>query len=129
MKKRTLHTIFDYPELSKHLDMDANILHGIDQILCYHIDIFDSFDIIKRDNRKKVIYIDPPYLNTTGYFGTFDIFEVVEKLKGEHIYVSEGFEFDLPNCESIVLSEGRKKGNVSGTVKKDAVREILNIIG
>lgn len=35
MKKRTLHTIFDYPELSKHLDMDANILHGIDPYKTY----------------------------------------------------------------------------------------------
>ena len=35
MKKRTLHTIFDYPELSKYLDMDANILHGIDPYKTY----------------------------------------------------------------------------------------------
>ncbi len=104
------------------------ILHGSEQIIGLHIDIFEAIDIIKRDSRKKVIYIDPPYQNTTGYFGTFDIFEVVEKLQGEHIYVSEGFEFNLSNCESIVLSEGRKKGNVSGTVKKNAVKEVLNII-
>lgn len=94
----------------------------------YNIDIFDSVDIIKQDTRKKVIYIDPPYQNTTGYFDAFDIFKVIEQLKGEHLYISEGFKFDIDNCESIVLSEGRKKGNVSGTVKKDAVMEVLNII-
>ena len=104
------------------------ILHGSEQISGLHIDIFEVLSIINKDKRKKVIYIDPPYQNTTGYLDSFNIFEIIEKLKGEHIYVSEGFEFDLPNCESIVLSEGRKKGNVSGTVKKEAVKEVLNII-
>ena len=126
-RKSPVNPMMPMPE-TLYSRVEEIILHGSEQISGHHIDIFDSFDIIKRDNRKKVIYIDPPYLNTTGYFGTFDIFEVIEKLKGEHIYVSEGFEFDLPNCESVVLSEGRKKGNVSGTVKKDAVREILNIV-
>ena len=104
------------------------ILHGSEQITGHHIDILEAIDIIKLDNRKKVIYIDPPYQNTTGYLDSFDIMRVVKLLDGEHLYVSEGFEFDLPNCESIILSEGRKKGNVSGTVKKDAVKEVLNII-
>ena len=53
------------------------------------------------------------------------IFELLKLLEGYTVYVSEGFEFE--NCESIILSEGRKKGNVSGTVKKDAVKEVLNI--
>lgn len=99
-----------------------------DKIQGYNIDIFDSVEIINNDKRKKVIYIDPPYQNTTGYFESFDIFEVIEKLKGNHLYISEGFKFNLSNCESIILSEGRKKGNVSGNVKKDAVKEVLNII-
>ena len=105
------------------------LVYGSEYISGHNIDIFDSLDIIKSDSWKKVIYIDPPYQNTTGYLESFDIFEVVSELKGEHIYVSEGFEFDLPNCEHIILSEGRKKGNVSGTVKKNAVKEVLNIIG
>lgn len=104
------------------------ILHGSEQITGLHIDIYEVLSIINKDERKKVIYIDPPYQNTTGYLDSFNIFDIIEKLKGQHIYVSEGFEFDLPNCESIVLSEGRKKGNVSGTVKKNAVKEVLNII-
>lgn len=104
------------------------ILHGSEQITGLHIDIFEVLSIINKDERKKVIYIDPPYQNTTGYLDSFNIFDIIEKLKGQHIYVSEGFEFDLPNCESIILSEGRKKGNVSGTVKKNAVKEVLNII-
>ena len=33
----------------------------------------------------------------------------------------------MENSRSIVLSEGRKKGNVSGTVKKNPVIEILNV--
>ena len=46
------------------------------------------------------------------------------RLKGT-IYVSEGYSMD--NARSIVLSEGRKKGNVSGTVKKNPVIETLNV--
>lgn len=104
------------------------LTYGQEKIIGYNIDIFDSIELINKDTRKKVIYIDPPYKNTTGYLGNFDIFEVIKLLSDENLYISEGFVFDISNCESIVLSEGRKKGNVSGTVKKDAVKEVLNII-
>lgn len=118
------------------MPMPDTLYNRVDDILRYskglleghNIDIFESVKIIKEDKRPKVIYIDPPYQNTTGYFESFDIFEVIKSLENEHLYVSEGFKFDLKNCKSIVLSEGRKKGNVSGTVKKDAVMEVLNII-
>lgn len=103
------------------------ILKVATNIKGYHIDIFDSIDLILSDNRDKVVYIDPPYKNTTGYFESFDIFEVIEKLKEVPLYVSEGFAFE--GFENIVLSDGRKKGNVSGTVKKEAVKEFLNIRG
>lgn len=104
------------------------LTYGQEKITGYNIDIFDSIELIKKDTRKKVIYIDPPYKNTTGYFGSFDIFEVIKELNDETLYISEGFKLDIKGCESVVLSEGRKKGNVSGTVKKNAVKEVLNII-
>lgn len=105
------------------------LTYGSSYIKGYNCDIFDSIEMIKKDKRRKVIYIDPPYQNTTGYFESFNIFKVIEELKGEHLYISEGFEFeDILGCESIILSEGRKKGNVSGSLKKNAVKEVLNII-
>lgn len=97
---------------------------NLDKFTAYQMDIFDAVNIIKEEQSNVVIYIDPPYKNTTGYFESFDIFEVVNKLYDYSLYVSEGFEFE--NFENIVLSEGRKKGNVSGTVKKQAVKEVLN---
>lgn len=103
----------------------CEILPYYEKIKGYNIDIFDSIDIIKKDNRRKVIYIDPPYKNTTGYFETFDIYGVLKELKGEIVYISEGCLLD--NCDSIVLSEGRSKGNVNGVVKKQGVCEVLNI--
>ncbi len=123
-RKSPVNPMMPMPE-TLYARVEDIINFGGKQITGYNIDIYDSIDIIKNDNRKKVIYIDPPYLNTTGYFENFDIFEILKQLEGYTVYVSEGFEFD--NCESIILSEGRKKGNVSGTVKKDAVKEVLNI--
>lgn len=101
-----------------------------DKIQGYYKDVFDVIDIIKQDTRNKVIYIDPPYMNTTGYFDNFDIYELIDKLidklgKDTPIYVSEGCT--LNNAREIILSEGRKKGNVSGTVKKSPVIETLNV--
>ncbi len=103
------------------------VLSGSEWLTGLCTDIINVVDMIKNDNRRKVIYIDPPYLHTTGYGETFDIFEVINKLHGEHMYISESFEFDLLNCEHILLSVGRKKGNINGTVKQ-GVREVLNII-
>lgn len=107
-------------------DRICKIITYSEKIKGYNIDIFDSIDIIKKDNRRKVIYIDPPYKNTTGYFETFDIYEVLKELQGEVVYISEGCLLD--NCDSIVLSEGRSKGNVNGVVKKQGVCEVLNIL-
>lgn len=81
---------------------------------------------VRDDKRKKVVYIDPPYKNTTGYFYDFNIEDIVATLRETcNVYVSEGYSMD--NARSIVLSEGRKKGNVSGTVKKNPVIETLNV--
>ncbi len=126
-RKSPVNPMMPMPE-TLYARVEDIILHGSEQISGLHIDIYEVLSIINKDKRNKVIYIDPPYQNTTGYLDSFNIFDIIDKLKGQHIYVSEGFEFELPNCESIVLSEGRKKGNVSGTVKKNAVKEVLNII-
>ena len=99
--------------------------YGTKYITAYHKDVLDMVDIINKDMRNIVVYIDPPYMNTTGYFNNFDIYELVNKLdKRLPIYVSEGVVLD--NAEGIVLSNGRKKGNISGNVKKAPVVEILN---
>lgn len=87
-----------------------------------HCDLFDM-----EFEKNSIIYIDPPYKNTTGYASSFDIDKAVKYLQsfGCTVYVSEGYE--MPNCQkSWLLSEGRKKGNISGNVKKEPVREWLS---
>lgn len=99
--------------------------YGTRYITAYHKDVLDMVDIINNDKRNIVVYIDPPYMNTTGYFNNFDIYELINKIdKKIPLYVSEGVVLD--NAEGIVLSNGRKKGNISGNVKKNPVVEILN---
>lgn len=92
----------------------------------YYIDVFNSKEIIDSNKGKKVIYIDPPYKKTTGYKENFDIDELISYLPNNvSIYVSEGYKMQ-GSKESWLLSEGRNKGNISGTVKKKPVEEWLN---
>ena len=114
------------------LPMPDTILYRVKKILsidkemieAHPIDIKDSFGIIVDDIREKVVYIDPPYQNTTGYFDKFDIYEIISKFTNVDLFISEGCNLD--GFENHILSEGRKKGNISGNVKKNAVVEILN---
>lgn len=92
----------------------------------YNLDVFTCKDIIDRNKGKKVIYIDPPYTNTTGYKERFDINELISYLPKETpIYVSEGYQM-TGSKYNWLLSEGREKGNISGIVKKKPVEEWLN---
>lgn len=74
-----------------------------------------------------IIYIDPPYKNTSGYNYNFD-YETFILNNCNHIktYVSEGYKMDNAK-DSILLSKGRTKGNISGNSKKPPVQEWLNI--
>lgn len=57
-----------------------------------------------------LVYIDPPYLGTTGYGDTLDVAEYVSQLTAR-CYVSEGRALS-PNA--VCLSRGRDKGGISG---------------
>ena len=77
--------------------------------------------------RNAVFYIDPPYKNTTKYGFSFDVSEFVGNLLEKTmspIFLSEG---EVLSDEYVVLSNGRKKGGVSGDRKKKPNLEILNI--
>ena len=70
-----------------------------------------------------IVYIDPPYKSTTG-FNDIDIEQIVKDLNTT-VFVSEGYK--LPNADEYIVFGERKKGNISGTKKKQDVSEILNI--
>lgn len=77
-------------------------------------------------NKNVIVYIDPPYSNTTGYKESFDIYELERQIwNNVPIYISEGCEMKGAK-HTYLLSKGRTKGNISGEVKKKPVEEWLN---
>lgn len=81
----------------------------------------------ENNNGDIIIYIDPPYINTTGYKESFNIYELERRIWNNcPIYISEGFKMDgIKN--SHLLSKGRTKGNISGNVNKKPIEEWLNL--
>ena len=92
--------------------------------------VFDSVYRIDEErnkgNKNIIIYIDPPYANTTGYKETFDIYSLEGQIwSTSPIYISEGYKMQGAS-ESYLLSVGRTKGNISGEAKKKPTEEWLN---
>ena len=69
---------------------------------------------------KGIVYIDPPYSNLTAYGNTFDVLTYAQKF---NCYVSEAQPL---TSKFVVVSEGRKKGGISGE-RTSIAAEILNI--
>ena len=81
---------------------------------------------LENGNKNVIIYIDPPYTNTTGYKESFNIYELERQIwNNAPIYISEGYEMKGAK-QTYLLSKGRTKGNISGDVKKKPVEEWLN---
>ena len=79
-----------------------------------------------KGNKNIIIYIDPPYANTTGYKETFDIYSLEGQIwSTSPIYISEAYKLKGAS-ESYLLSVGRTKGNISGEAKKKPTEEWLN---
>lgn len=78
-------------------------------------------------NKNSIVYIDPPYKNTTKYGFDFDYEEfIINNWAYVNIYVSEGYKMDSVE-DAILLSKGRAKGSISGNVKKKPTEEWLNV--
>lgn len=77
-------------------------------------------------NKNVIVYINPPYSNTTGYKELFDIYELERRIcNNAPIYISEGYE--MKGVEhTYLLSKGRTKGNISGDAKRKPIEEWLN---
>lgn len=103
-----------------------NIQEQCEGLICLNEDIHN---ILNRNikNENAIIYIDPPYKNTTKYGFNFNIEEFINELIKKvniPIYISEEYEF---SNNTICLSNGRSKGGISGERKKKANKEWLNI--
>ena len=98
-----------------------NIVEQKEFITGYQKDITDFID--SYDFTDCIVYLDPPYKDTTGYLDSFDILAVIDKLKGRvPLFVS----YNENLTEDTIEFGKRTKGNINGVKKKEAVREILN---
>lgn len=96
-------------------------------LTCYHEDIYEMLNIIRNDQANKIIYIDPPYTNTTGYGFNFDYVDFLKKLSNvtlAHIFVSE--KEAISSDEAVRLNFSGAKGGISGN-KKQKNEEWLNV--
>lgn len=100
-------------------------LHG--KIHAKNEDIFEAVKRIKADSNI-CVYVDPPYASTTGYGNSFDVYDLIHeiKLKNIPLYISEGYAMRGAHS-AYLLSTGRKKGNISGSVQKKPTEEWLNM--
>ena len=110
-------------ELEKRVKILADNCKGL---TCHHKDIYEMLDIIENDKSDKVIYIDPPYTNTSGYAFSFDYSDFLSKLFDvtvAHIYVSEKEKI---SDEAIQLNFSGAKGGINGN-RKNKNEEWLNV--
>jgi site-specific DNA-adenine methylase len=126
-RKSPVNPMMPMPDtLFERVENIVNKLSG--KIVAYNDDIFNILNIFSNLDNNVIIYIDPPYSNTTKYKDSFDVYELIDKLKNINdftIYISEGVE--LNNAKNTyLLSRGRTKGNISGNVTKKPVEEWLN---
>ena len=76
-------------------------------------------------DKNSIVYIDPPYKNTSGYNHDFNYELFIKKYSHlTNIYLSEGYKI---SDNSILLSKGRSKGNINGKINKKPTEEWLNI--
>ena len=107
----------------------ADIVDELSGRICaINADVFSclhKFDELETKNA--IVYIDPPYKNTTKYGSTFDIYELILAIWNDiPIYVSEGLKMD--QCKTAwCISTGRNKGNICGYANKKPNEEWLNL--
>ena len=110
-------------ELEKRVKILADNCKGL---TCHHKDIYEMLDIIENDKSDKVIYIDPPYTNTSGYAFSFDYSDFLSRLFDvtvAHIFVSEKEKI---SDEAIQLNFSGAKGGINGN-RKNKNEEWLNV--
>ena len=112
-------------ELEKRVKILADNCKGL---TCHHKDIYEMLDIIDKDKSEyQIIYIDPPYTNTTGYGFNFNISDFLSQLFDitlGAIFVSEKEPTAVD--EAIKLIFAGAKGGISGN-KKCKNDEWLNV--
>jgi site-specific DNA-adenine methylase len=113
------------PEIDKLEQRVINICKYAKGIKCYNTEIMSMVDVIKNDIHDKIIYIDPPYYNTTKYGFSFshqDFINSLMKVTNCPILLSE---YQVFSDKYIELNISGDKGGISGN-RKTKSTEILN---
>lgn len=108
-------------ELCQRVKLIVDYCQGVN---CIHDDIYSILELIPQENC--VIYIDPPYINTTGYGFEFDIHDFLSKLFDNTLCPVFVSEKESISDESIRLTFSGDKGAINGN-KKRKNEEWLNV--
>lgn len=101
------------------------LAHGMKGVTCSKADIMTI--ISSRFPRNAVVYVDPPYLDTTGYAFGFDVWEFIARFRevsSVPLFISEGKPL---NDDALMLTFGGAKGGISG-IRKGKHHEWLSQI-
>lgn len=107
------------------MPMPSTLINRVRNIVLYMDGIkgiYDNIENLTDFEDNSVIYIDPPYQNTSGYGYDFDIHEYINKLN-KTVYVSEGVKMSE---NAHLISGSRSKGGISGN-RKTKNEEWLNV--
>jgi 16S rRNA G966 N2-methylase RsmD len=102
-------------------DRVANICYRMDGVIGFYCDVSD----IEIENNNSIVYIDPPYKNTSHYGFDLDYMTYIKRLKDCKVYLSEGIKI---SDSAIIMSGNRKKGGINGS-RKSSNEEWLNMFG
>lgn len=100
-------------ELRRRVDA---LVHRMIGVTCLNTDIMTILNAPVPSNA--VVYVDPPYNNTTGYAFSFDISSFIKcfrEINQAPLFVSEGVSL---NENALILEFGGAKGGISGVRKR-----------
>lgn len=107
-------------ELRRRIDA---LVHGMKGVTCHNTDITTILNTPVPHN--SVVYVDPPYHNTTRYAFNFDVTLFIKRFREINqapLFVSEGVAL---NENALILEFGGAKGGISG-VRKGKHQEWLS---
>lgn len=107
-------------ELRRRID---TLVNGMKGVTCLNVDIMTILNAPLPNDA--VVYVDPPYQNTTRYAYNFDIKSFINRFREENhvpLFVSEGVPL---SDDATLLTFGGAKGGISG-IRKGKHQEWLN---
>ena len=113
------------PSIEVLTERIIKIIQYCKNIICINDDIYSVIPLIPKENC--IVYIDPPYKNTTKYGSTFNYDNLIRQLFDvtlSPIFVSE--KERLTDAEAIRLNFNGAKGGISGN-KSGKYEEWLNV--